>query len=336
MNKGPHPRGERTAESVERRPVAKGNPGEPTAGDTQRSKAASSALERIRESARRSARQKFTNLFSHIDLTLLRRSYHELRHDAAPGEDAMTWEEYGKKLEERLTDVHDRLHTGRYRAQPSKRQWIAKAGGGERPIGIASVEDKIVQKAMVLILQQIYEEDFQGCSYGFRPERSPHHALDALFVAITHGKVNWVLDADIRSFFDTLDQRWVLEFLGHRVADPRMLRLVRKFLRAGVSEDGQWSKTEVGTPQGAVLSPLLANIYLHYVLDVWMRRWRRREARGEVYLVRYADDCVPRAQKGRKGLMCVTTRLMRVGPSESVYRNRFQTTSGGDGQKPWS
>jgi len=191
-----------------------------------------------------------------------------------------------------LSDLHDRIQAGRYRAHPSKRVWIDKSDGRQRPIGITALEDKIVQKCLVWVLEQIYEEDFLGFSYGFRPGKSQHHALDAVYVAITQRKVSWVLDADIRGFFDTLDHGWLMKFVAHRVADPRILRLIRKFLRAGVSEDGQWSKTEVGTPQGAVLSPLLANIYLHYVLDLWVHGWRSHHAQGEVYIIRYCDDFV--------------------------------------------
>jgi len=272
--------------------VAEGNPEQATANGTQGPQAASSALDRVREAARRDARQRFTNLLHHIKTDLLRQAYGALKHDAAAGVDEVTWKEYGEGLEERLIELQDRIQGGRYRAKPSKRDWIPKPDGKQRPIGIASLEDKIVQKALVLVLQQIYEEDFLSFSYGFRPERSQHNALDALYVAITQRKVSWVLDADIRGFFDTIDHTWLMKFVEHRVADPRVLRLIRKFLRAGVSEDGQWSKTEVGTPQGAVISPFLANIYLHYVLDLWVHWWRRHHARGEVYIVRFADDFV--------------------------------------------
>jgi group II intron reverse transcriptase/maturase len=228
----------------------------------------------------------------HVTVELLRRAYGALKRDAAAGVDGVTWRQYGEKLEERLPDLHDRVQSGRYRAQPSKRAWRRKPDGRRRPLGIAALEDKIVQQAVVWVLEAIYEVDFVGFSYGFRPGRSPHHALDAIYVAITQRKVNWLLDADFRSFFDTLEHGWQGKFLEHRVADPRMLRLLRKFLRAGVSEDGQWSKTVVGTPQGAVISPMLANVYLHYVLDLWVQWWRVHRARGEVYVVRYADDFV--------------------------------------------
>lgn len=272
--------------------MAKGNPEQATANGTQGPQAASSALDRVREAARRDAKQQFTNLLHHVKVDLLRQAYGELKRDAAVGVDEVTWREYGEGLEERLIDLQDRIQGGRYRVKPSKRGWIPKSDGRQRPIGIASLEDKIVQKALVLVLQQIYEEDFLGFSYGFRPDRWQHNALDALYVAITQRKVSWVLDADIRGFFDTIDHTWLMKFVEHRVADPRVLRLIRKFLRAGVSEDGQWSKTEVGTPQGAVISPFLANIYLHYVLDLWVHWWRRHHARGEVYITRFADDFV--------------------------------------------
>jgi group II intron reverse transcriptase/maturase len=293
-NKGVQPErnGQPPAESVERRNVAEGNSEQPTASGTQSPQAALSGLSRVREAARRDAKQRFTNLLHHVTVDLLRQSYHALKRDAASGVDEVTWQEYGEELEERLVDLHDRIQGGRYRVKPSKRQWIPKADGRQRPIGIASLEDKIVQKALVQVLQQIYEEDFLGFSYGFRPGRSQHHALDALYVAIKRHKVSWVLDADIRGFFDTIDHTWMMKFMEHRVGDPRLLRLIRKMLRAGVSEDGQWSKTEVGTPQGAVISPLLANIYLHYVLDLWVHWWRSHHARGEVYIIRYADDFV--------------------------------------------
>lgn len=293
-NKGIQPQydGQPPAESVERRPVAKGNPEQATASGTQGPRIASSALDRVREAARRDAKQQFTNLLHHVNVDLLRQAYCALKSDAAAGVDEVTWAEYGEGLEERLVDLHDRVQGGRYRARPSKRTWISKSDGRQRPIGISALEDKVVQKALVWVLQQIYEEDFLGFSYGFRPGRNQHRALDALHVAITQRKVNWVFDADIRGFFDTLDHAWLMKFVEQRVGDPRILRLIRKFLRAGVSEDGQWSKTEVGTPQGAVISPLLANIYLHYVLDLWVQQWRNRHARGEVYIARFADDFV--------------------------------------------
>lgn len=219
-------------------------------------------------------------------------AYQALNPKAAPGVDEETWVEYGADYVNRIRDLHERLHRGAYRAKPSKRMYLEKPDGRKRPIGIAALEDKIVQQATVWVLEAIYEVDFLGFSYGFRPGRSQHNALDALYMAITTKRVNWVLDADVKSFFDTLDHTWLLKFLQHRIGDPRLLRLVRKWLRAGVSEEGEWSRTTVGTPQGAVVSPILANIYLHYVLDLWVEQWRKRQARGEVYVVRYADDFV--------------------------------------------
>ena len=204
----------------------------------------------------------------------------------------MTWQEYETGLGDRINDLHRRVHRGAYRARPSRRVYIPKADGRQRPLGIAALEDKIVQQAVVTVLNQIYEADFQGFSYGFRPGRSPHQALDALTVGIQRKRVNWVLDADIRGFFDNMSHEWTMKFIKHRVADRRMLRLIQKWLKAGVSEDGRWSATKVGTPQGAVVSPLLANVYLHYVFDLWVEVWRKKVARGNVIVVRYADDLV--------------------------------------------
>jgi group II intron reverse transcriptase/maturase len=204
--------------------------------------------------------------------------------------DGVTWQEYESGLEDRLTDLHSRVHRGAYRAQPSRRVYIPKADGRRRPLGIAALEDKIVQQAVVAILNQIYEVDFKGFSYGFRPGRSPHQALDALAVGLERKKVNWVLDADIRGFFDNVSREWTVKFIEHRVADRRIIRLIQKWLKAGVSEDGQWSETKKGTPQGAVVSPLIANVYLHYVFDLWADVWRRKAANGDVIIVRYADD----------------------------------------------
>ena len=252
----------------------------------------SSGLERVREAARRNSTERFTALLHHVTVDLLRQAYHNLNPKAAPGVDQVTWKEYGQGLEVRLVDLHARVHSGRYRANPSKRIYLPKPDGGQRPVGIAALEDKIVQQAVGWVLEQIYEEEFLGFSYGFRPGRSVHQALDAIWVGILQRKVNWIVDADVRGFFDHLDHSWAGKFLEHRIGDRRILRLIQKWLRAGVSEKGEWSKTVVGTPQGAVISPLLANIYLHYVLDLWVQQWRRRKARGEVIIVRYADDFV--------------------------------------------
>ncbi len=235
---------------------------------------------------------RFTALLHHVTPDMLQDSYFELKRTAVPGVDGVTWHAYGQDLEERIDDLHSRVHRGAYRAKPSKRAWIPKADGRQRPLGMAALEDKIVQQAVKTVLEQIYEEDFLGFSYGFRPGRGCHNALDALHVGIEHRKVNWVLDADIRGFFDNIDHEWMLKFLQHRIADRRILRLIQKWLTAGVSEDGQWTRTTVGTPQGSVISPLLANVFLHYVLDLWANRWRERHARGTIIVVRYADDFV--------------------------------------------
>jgi group II intron reverse transcriptase/maturase len=280
------------AEPVEGRRPTEGNVSQSAAHRTQCRARASIGLRRVREVARRDGRARFTALLHHVDVDLLRESFHALKRHASPGVDGLTWEQYEDGLEGRLRDLHGRVHRGAYRAQPSRRVWIPKPDGRMRPLGVAALEDKIVQQALVTVLNSVYEEDFLGFSYGFRPGRSAHDALDALWMGILVKKVGWVLDADIRGFFDTIDHGWMLKFLGHRIADRRVLRLIRKWLRAGVSEGGIWSKTEVGTPQGAVISPLLANVYLHYVLDLWVEQWRRKYATGDVIIVRYADDFV--------------------------------------------
>ena len=280
------------AEPVEGREPTKGNDLQALRAPDPEPDKRGSGLQGVRQAAKRDETMRFTALLHHVTVDLLRASYLELKRTAAPGVDGVTWQEYGHGLEDRLADLHGRAHRGAYRAQPSKRAWIPKANGRQRPLGIAALEDKIVQQAVATVLAQIYEEDFLGFSYGFRPGRSCHRALDALWVGIMHRKVNWVLDADIRGFFDNLSHEWMLKFVEHRVADRRILRLIRKWLQAGVSEDGQWSKTTVGTAQGAVISPLLANVFLHYVLDLWVQQWRGRHARGDVIFVRYADDFV--------------------------------------------
>jgi group II intron reverse transcriptase/maturase len=271
--------------------MTKGNSEKLTATCTRRQGEALNRFDRIREAAKRDKNLRFTSLMHHITVDLLRDSFNALKRDVAPGVDNVTWRQYGEELETHLPDLHERVQSGRYRAKPSKRTWIPKSDGRQRPIGIAALEDKVVQQAVVRVLNQIFEEDFLGFSYGFRPGRNQHNALDALWVGITQRKVNWVLDADIRSFYDTIDHGWLVKFVEHRIADPRLVRLIRKWLRAGVSEDGKWSKTEVGTPQGSVISPVLSNIYLHYVLDLWVSNWRK-SAQGDVIIVRYADDWV--------------------------------------------
>jgi RNA-directed DNA polymerase len=280
------------AEAVEGRRPTEGNASKTATLRTQSRVSVSIGLERVRKAARQDRRARFTNLMHHITVDLLRQSFYALKRDAAPGVDNVTWRGYEGELEDRLLDLHRRVHKGTYRAQPSKRTYIPKSDGRQRPLGIAALEDKIVQQAAVTVLNQIYEVDFLGFSYGFRPGRSQHDALDALWVSLMGKKVNWVLDADIQGFFDTIDQGWLEKFLEHRIADRRMLRLIRKWLRAGVSEDGKWSKTTVGTPQGSVASPMLANVFLHYVLDLWVQWWRKNLATGDVIIVRYADDFV--------------------------------------------
>src|SRR6266446_2423515 len=259
---------------------------------TQSGKRMSQGLDGVRQAARVRKQERFTALLHHLNVGLLRKSFYALKRQASPGVDGMTWQEYETGLEDRLVDLHSRVHHGAYRAQPSRRVYIPKADGQQRPLGIAALEDKIVQQAVVTILNQIYEVDFKGFSYGFRSGRNPHQALDALTAGIQWKRVNWVLDADIRGFFDNMSHEWTMKFIEHRMADRRILRLIQKWLKAGVSEDGQWSETETGTPQGAVASPLLANVYLHYVFDLWVEVWRKKVASGEVIVVRYADDLV--------------------------------------------
>ena len=284
--------GQPSAEREEGRPQIEENTLQPNTHLTQGKERVSQGLERVRTAAREHKEMRFTALLHHMTVDLLRESFYALKRKAAPGVDGVTWHEYETGLEERLVDLHSRVHRGAYRAQPSKRKYIEKSDGRLRPLGIAALEDKIVQAATVTILNQIYEEDFLGFSYGFRPGRSQHDALDALAFAIEHKKVNYILDCDIRSFFDNLDKSWLLQFVEHRVADPRILRLIQKWLKAGVMEDGIWSDPETGTPQGSVASPLLANIYLHYAFDLWVNVWRQKWAQGEVMVVRYADDIV--------------------------------------------
>ena len=251
-----------------------------------------SGLDRVREVARRDKDVRFTALLHHVDVDRLRAAYRAISPQAAPGVDGVTWAAYGQDLEDNLADLHQRLHAGRYRASPSRRAYIPKADGRLRPLGIAALEDKILQRAVVEVLNAVYEMDFAGFSYGFRPGRSPHDALDALAAGIYKKKVNWVLDADIRDFFTSLDQSWLERFLEHRIADPRVLRLIGKWLGAGVVENGIWSQTTQGSPQGASASPLLANVYLHYVFDLWAQWWRRRRAHGDMIIVRFADDFI--------------------------------------------
>jgi len=290
--KQPNKSDESPAEVVEGRAQTKENTQQSHPCRTPSRETGSSGLERVREAARKDGKLKLTALLHHVSIDLLRSSYHSLKKQAAPGVDGVTWEEYGRDLEERLADLHGRIHRGAYRAQPSRRVWIPKADGRQRPLGIAALEDKVVQCAVGTVLNQIWEEDFLGFSYGFRPGRSQQDALDALWVGIVRKKVNWILDLDIRSFFDKLQHSWLIQFVEHRIGDRRVVRLIQKWLKAGVMEQGQWNETKEGSPQGAVISPVLANLYLHYVLDLWVEAWRKKQAHGDVMIVRYADDAV--------------------------------------------
>ncbi len=280
------------AERMEPRAGAEGNAREPHAVRAQNRDAASPGLARIRAVAKDRRGERFTTLLHHIDVDLLEQAYHWLKRDAAAGVDGMTWAAYGEGLAGRLADLHDRVHRGSYRAQPSRRTYIPKPDGRQRPLGIAALEDKIVQRAVVEVLNAIYETDFLGFSYGFRPGRGQHDALDALAVGIESQAVNWIVDADIRSFFDSIDHTWMMRLVEHRIGDRRVLRLIRKWLTVGVVEEGVRHPATKGTPQGAVISPLLANITLHYAYDLWVRQWRTRHARGAMIVVRYADDTV--------------------------------------------
>ena len=289
----PNDAAEPAAEAVEGRAVAKGKTPKRNALRTQSREGAPSALERIREAARQEKQLRFTALLHHVyDVERLRQSYLALKREAAAGIDGETWKHYGESLGENLQDLSQRLQRGAYRAKPVRRAYIEKADGRQRPLGVPVLEDKIVQRAVVEVLSAIYEQDFAKFSYGFRPGRGPHDALNALTVAIQTRKVSWVLDADIQSFFDTLQHRWLVKFVEHRVADRRVVRLIQKWLRAGVLEEGRRIRGEVGAVQGGSISPLLANIYLHYVFDLWTQRWRKKQARGQVIVVRYADDFV--------------------------------------------
>jgi RNA-directed DNA polymerase len=290
--KQPNKGGKPQAEVVEERPLVKENTEQSNQCWTQSRESGTSGLERVREVAKKDGKVRFTARLHPVTVDLLRDSYGSLKKKAAPGVDGVTWREYGEGLEARLSDLHGRIHRGAYQAQPSRRTWIPKGDGRQRPLGIAALEDKIVQHAVGTVLNQIWEEDFQGFSYGFRPGRSQHDALDALSVGIMRKKVNWILDLDVRSFFDKVDHKWLVQFVEHRIADQRIVRLIQKWRKAGVMEDGQWFETEEGTPQGSVISPILANLYLHHVLDLWVKAWRKKVAQGEVIVVRYADDAV--------------------------------------------
>ena len=338
--KSPNNAGEPAAEGMEGRGLAKGNPSQQNALRTQGRAGAPSALARVREGAERDKKVRFTALLHHIDdVERLRAAYFALKRDAAPGVDGETWRHYGGALEANLADLSERLKRGAYRAKPVQRAYIAKADGRQRPLGIPTLEDKLVQRAAVDVMNAIYEVDFLGFSYGFRPGRSPHNALDALYTGLLTRKVNWVLDADIRGFFEAIDHGWLEKFIEHRIADQRVVRLIQKWLNAGVLEDGTRTWQEQGTPQGGSASPLLANVYLHYVFDLWVQWWRRTQAHGDVIVVRYADDFIvgfqhradaerflaelrERFAKFSLELHPEKTRLLEFGPLAAEHRRR--------------
>ena len=278
-------------ESMEGRAEAEGNSAARNASSTQSEQDAVTVLQRIRERATQKPEEKWTNLLSHLRVPLLERAYFSLRKRAAAGVDGVTWDAYGERLDERLRDLEGRIHRGSYHPQPVRRVEIPKGDGGTRPLGITALEDKIVQQAVRWLLEPIYEAEFVGFSYGFRPNRSAHDALDALYTALLK-RVDWVLDADIRAFFDTISHGWMQKFIEHRIGDRRLVRLLMKWMKAGVMKDGELHEVKEGTPQGGIISPLIANIYLHYVFDLWVQSWRQKHARGDVYVVRYADDFV--------------------------------------------
>jgi RNA-directed DNA polymerase len=291
--KSPNNAGELVAEEMEGSGLAKGNPRQQNAPRTPSRHGAPSALERVRQAAKRDGKQRFTALLHHVyDRHRLRAAYFSLKKEAAPGVDGETWRHYGEALDVHLQDLSERLKRGAYRAKPVRRVYISKDDGRLRPLGVPALEDKIVQRATVEVLNAIYETDFLGFSYGFRPGRSQHHALDALYTGLLTRKVNWVLDIDIRGFFDAIDHGWLVQFVEHRIADRRVVRLIQKWLNAGVLEDGKRTRAEEGTPQGGSASPLLANVYLHYVFDLWVQAWRQKRAHGDVIVVRFADDIV--------------------------------------------
>ena len=323
----PTNRAEQSAvEPAEPRAGTKGNANRQSTHRAQDRASVSQALERIRTAARQRKKEKFTALFHHVSTELLREAFGELKRNAAPGVDGLTWDTYESDLEGNLSDLHDRVQRGAYRALPSRRVYIPKPDGRQRPLAVAALEDKIVQRAVVAVLNEIYEVDFLGFSYGFRPERGAHDALDALMVGISGTKVNFILDADIRSFFDMVSQSWLIRFVEHRIGDPRIVRLIRKWLRAGVLEDGVVTTSDTGTGQGAVISPLLANIYLHYVLDLWAERWRRREATGDMIIVRYADDFIVGFQyenDARRFLDEMRARLQEFSLSLNTEKSRL-------------
>src|SRR5919197_2412825 len=318
--------GPKAAEPVERRAGTKGNANQQSTHRTQSRASASQALERIRQVARERRKERVTSHIHYISTDLPEQAFYQLKVSAAPGVDWLTWKDYEADLESNIEDLHDRVQRGAYRAQPSRRVYIPKPDGRQRPLAVAALEEKIVQRAVGALLNAIYEEDFLGFSYGFRPGRGTHDALDALCVGIHSRKVSWILDADIRSFFDEISQEWLIRFLEHRIGDRRIIRLIRKWLKAGVMEDGMVTTSDRGTGQGSVISPLLANIYLHYVLDLWAVRWRRHKATGDMIFVRYADDFIVGFQHesdARRFLDEMRARLREFAPSLHPEKTRL-------------
>jgi RNA-directed DNA polymerase len=338
--KSPNKAGQPVAEEMEGRGLAKGNLLEQNAPRTPSRTSAPSALERVRQAARKDRKAKFTALLHHVyDHEALRAAYLALKRDAAAGVDGETWRHYGEALEENIRDLSERLKRGAYRAKPVRRVFIPKADGRQRPLGVTALEDKLVQRATVEVLNAIYETDFLGFSYGFRPGRSQHNALDALYAGLLTRKVHWVLDVDVRGFFDSINHEWLVKFVEHRIADQRVVRLIQKWLNAGVLENGKRMRVEEGTPQGGSASPLLANIYLHYVFDLWVQAWRKKHATGDVIVVRFADDIVlgfqsksdaerfwkelaDRFEKFRLELHPEKTRLLEFGPFAAENRKK--------------
>lgn len=313
--KFPNHAGQQTAtEGMEGSLPAKGNPQQQNIHRIQGRERMQSELERVRQRALKDKKLKFTSLMHHIDsVDTLREAYYSLKRDASAGVDGQTWKQYGERLEENLRDLAERLKRRAYRAKPVRRTWIPKADGKQRPLGVPVLEDKIVQYAAVLVLNAIYETEFLGFSYGYRPGRSQHHCLDALYTGMLTKKVNWIIDADIRGFFDTLDHGWLVKFIEHRIGDPRVVRLIQKWLSAGVMEQGRWQAVEEGTPQGGVVSPLLSNVFLHYVLDLWIHHWRTTQAQGDVIVVRWADDVVIGFQNKTEAERCLAELKKRFG-----------------------
>jgi group II intron reverse transcriptase/maturase len=328
------------AEPVEPRTGTKGNADQQRTRRAQDRESVSQALERVRIAVRRGKKERLTSLLHHIDPEMLRTAFYAIKRDAAPGVDGMRWETYEQDLDRRIEDLHTRVQAGAYRALPSRRSYILKEDGTRRPLAVAALEDKIVQRATAAVLNVIYEEDFLGFSYGFRPGRGQHDALDALHAGILRKQVNWVLDADIRGFFDAMAHSWIIRFLEHRIADKRILRLIAKWLKVGTVEDRRRTRGVCGAPQGAVISPILANVYLHYAFDLWVHRWRLTKASGDMIVIRYADDTIvgfqhehearaflddleERMRQFELALHPDKTRLIRFGRHAAKQREKF-------------